>query len=198
MNYPYGVHIAVAKVDRETGGVDDRALSRRLRRRPRGQSDAGRGPDRRRLRAGARRRAARGVPLRRARRAAVGQFRRLPDADRARGAAARRAHHRGCAEPAQSARPEGRGRGRRQRGRRRHRGRDRRRDRHSGRDHAAAGDAAAAAREHSLRSETRAAESVVGACDLANHTDRKLRCAATSPARSAMRPCHCNWPFSST
>ena len=56
----------------ETGAVDDRALPRRLRRRPGGQSDADRRPDRRRLRAGHRRRAARGVPLRRARRAAVG------------------------------------------------------------------------------------------------------------------------------
>ena len=30
MNYPYGVHIAVVRVDRETGGVDGRALSGRL------------------------------------------------------------------------------------------------------------------------------------------------------------------------
>ena len=30
MNYPYGVHIAVAKVDRDTGGGDDRALRRGL------------------------------------------------------------------------------------------------------------------------------------------------------------------------
>ncbi len=87
MNYPYGVHIAVLRVDRHTGARCDRALSRRLRCRPGGQSDAGRRPDRRRFCSGARRRAVRGVRLRRARRAAVGQLRRLPDADRARGAA---------------------------------------------------------------------------------------------------------------
>ena len=46
---------------------------------------------------------------------------------------------------------EGRGRGRRQRGRRGDRLGDRRRDRHSGRDHAAAGDAAAAARHPQAR-----------------------------------------------
>ena len=34
MNYPYGVHIAVIAVDRDTGAVDDRALPGRLRCRP--------------------------------------------------------------------------------------------------------------------------------------------------------------------
>ena len=50
--------------------------------------------------------------------------------------------------PAQSARHQGRGRKRRQRGRRRHRVRDRRRHRHSRRHHRAAGDAAAAESDH--------------------------------------------------
>ena len=58
-----------------------RALFHRLRHRPRHQPGAGRGPDRRRLRAGARRRAVRGVHLRRARRSAGRDLRRLPDAD---------------------------------------------------------------------------------------------------------------------
>src|SRR6266508_658464 len=31
-----------------------------------------------------------------------------------------------------------------------------------------------------------------------DHTESRLRCAATSLARSAMRPCHRNCPFSST
>ena len=60
---PHGLSLrralAVVRVDRDTGKVDGRALHGRLRRRPRRQSDAGRGPARRRLRAGARRRAAR-------------------------------------------------------------------------------------------------------------------------------------------
>ena len=73
MTYPYGVHVAVVRVDRETGGVADRALSRRLRRRARRQPDADRRPDRRRRGAGHRRRAARGVRLRRARPAARGR-----------------------------------------------------------------------------------------------------------------------------
>ena len=61
--YPYGIHFAVVKVDRETGGVHGRALCHRLRHRARHQSRAGEGPDRRRLRPGAGRRAARGVHL---------------------------------------------------------------------------------------------------------------------------------------
>ena len=147
MNYPYGVHVAVVRVDRETGGVTierylvaydvGRAVNPML---VEGQIAGGFAQglggalleeflydDR-------------GEPL-------VGQLRRLPDADRARGAVARRADHRGCAEPAQSARAEGRGRGRRQCGRRRDRLRHRRRHRRSGRDHATAGDAAAPARD---------------------------------------------------
>ena len=68
--YPYGNHLAVVKVDPDTGGVKVRALRHRLRHRPRHQSDAGQGPDRRRLRAGARRRADGGVHLQRARRSA--------------------------------------------------------------------------------------------------------------------------------
>ncbi len=95
-----------------------RALSHRLRHRQGGQSDAGRRPDRRRLRARDRRFAARGIPLRRARRAAGGEFRRLPHADGARDSGAADHHHRGRAEPAQSAGAQGRRRGRRQRGRR--------------------------------------------------------------------------------
>ena len=48
---------------------------------------------------------------------------------------ARGHHHRGCAEPAQSARPQGRRRSRHQRRRRRDRHRHRRRHRHARRDH---------------------------------------------------------------
>ena len=114
MNYPYGVHIAVVKVDRETGGGDDRALLIAY--------DVGRavnpmlveGQIAGGLAQGIGGALARGIPLRRARRAVVGQFRRLPDADRARGAGVRRADHRGCADPAQSARTERGGGGRRQ------------------------------------------------------------------------------------
>ena len=51
---------------------------------------------------------------------------------------------RGLSDAAQPARHQGRGRERRERRRRRHRVGDRRRHRHSGRDHAASGDAAAA------------------------------------------------------
>ena len=61
MAYPYGVHLAVVRVDRDTGAVAVERYLRRLRCRARGQSDAGRGPDRRRLRAGTGRRARRGV-----------------------------------------------------------------------------------------------------------------------------------------
>ena len=59
-----------------------RALRHRLRHRPSHQSDAGQGPDRRRLRAGPRRRAVRGIHLQRARRSARRHLRRLSDADR--------------------------------------------------------------------------------------------------------------------
>ena len=59
MTYPYGVHVAVVAIDRDTGARQRRALSDRLRRRPRRQSDADRRPARRRLRAGPRRRAVR-------------------------------------------------------------------------------------------------------------------------------------------
>ena len=30
MTYPYGVHVAVVRVDRDTGAIDDRALPHRL------------------------------------------------------------------------------------------------------------------------------------------------------------------------
>ena len=85
--YPYGSHVAVVKVDARHRRRRRRALRHRLRRRPRHQPDAGQGPDRRRLRPRAGRRADGGVPLQRERRSAVGDLRRLPDADGARDAA---------------------------------------------------------------------------------------------------------------
>src|SRR5262249_31150686 len=88
--------------------------------------------------------------LRRARRAANGHVRRLSATDRTRGAAGRRSHLRRRAEPAQSARPQGRGRRRRQRRRRRGGGRDRRGGRHAERANEAAGDAAEDARDFAL------------------------------------------------
>ena len=60
---------------------EGRALRHRLRHRPRHQPDAGEGPDRRRLRAGAGRRALRGVHLQRARRSARRDVCRLSAAD---------------------------------------------------------------------------------------------------------------------
>ena len=63
MSIPTACHIAVVRVDRETGGVAIERYLHRLRYRPRHQSGAGRGPDRRRLRAGSRRRAVRGIHL---------------------------------------------------------------------------------------------------------------------------------------
>ena len=62
MTYPVRrAHRASPGRSRNRGG-DGRALPRRLRYRPRDQPDDGRRPDRRRLRAGARRRAVRGIP----------------------------------------------------------------------------------------------------------------------------------------
>ena len=82
--YPYGNHLAVVKVDPDTGCVKvlryvvaydvGRALNPALVK----------GADRRRLRAGPRRRADGGVHLQRARRSAVLDLRRLSVADRAR------------------------------------------------------------------------------------------------------------------
>ena len=141
--YPYGSHVAVVRVDRETGGVRW-SVFHRLRYRPRHQSGAGRGPDRRRLRAGIRRRAVRGIHLQRTRRSACRHLRRLSAARRPRDAGARSAVARGLHHAAQSARHQGRRRKRHHRGRRRHRVGDRRRHRHSGRGDAASGDAAAA------------------------------------------------------
>ena len=97
---------------------DYRALCDRLRHRQGGQSETGGRTDCRRLGARHRRRAARGISLRRERRAAIGQLCRLSDADRARGAAGRHFRQRGRTEPAQSARLERRRRRRRQPGRR--------------------------------------------------------------------------------
>src|SRR5262249_37920804 len=161
MTYPYGVHVAVAKIDRETGGVTieryvlaydiGRAGSPML---IHGQL-AGRGRDgvgaaRRRVRAGNRGRTARGISLRRAGRAPVGQLRRLSHANCARSAGARRAPQRGCAVAAQRARLEGCRRGRRQRRWRGNRRGHRRRARHSRRDQPIARDAATAAGDHQL------------------------------------------------
>ena len=86
MVYPYGVHIAVARVDADTGGVTieryaiaydvGRAVNPML---VEGQIAGG-------LAQGLGGALLRGIPLRRGRRAAVGDLRRLSDADRARGA----------------------------------------------------------------------------------------------------------------
>ena len=89
MTYPYGVHIAVVRVDRDTGAVAveryfvaydvGRAVNPML---VEGQIAGG-------VAQGTRRRAVRGISLRRARRAAVRHLRRLPDADGARNSAGR-------------------------------------------------------------------------------------------------------------
>src|SRR5262249_14332137 len=147
MNYPYGVHVAVAKVDRETGGV---TIERYLL-----AYDVGRAVNPMLIEgqlAGGFAQGVGGALLeeflydgRGERRAAVGEFRRLPHADGARGAPARRADHAGRAVTAQSARPEGRGGGRRQRGRRGNCRGYRRCRRDPGRNYPPAGDAAEAA-----------------------------------------------------
>ena len=82
MNYPYGVHVAVVQVDRETGAVKvqrylvaydiGKAVNPML---VEGQIVGG-------VVQGLGGTLLRGVSLRRSRRAAVGHFRRLPDADR--------------------------------------------------------------------------------------------------------------------
>ncbi len=59
VTWSYAVHAAVVEVDAETGHVTHRELRHRARLRRGGQSDAGRGPDRRRRRAGHRRRVVR-------------------------------------------------------------------------------------------------------------------------------------------
>ncbi len=142
--YPYGIHFAVVRVDRETGGVAGRALRHRLRHRPRHQSRAGEGATARRLRPGARWRADGGVHLQRARRSAGDHVRRLSGADGARGAQGRDHAARGFYQPAQPARHQVGRRGRHHRRRRRDRFRHRRRHRHTGRGDADPGDAAAA------------------------------------------------------
>ena len=97
--YPYGSHVAVVRVDGETGGVTveryyiaydiGRAINPALVE----------GADRRRLRARARRRAVRGVHLQRARRSARRHLRRLSAAGGARDADARRTAHEDYATP---------------------------------------------------------------------------------------------------
>ena len=102
------------------------------------------GPDRRRLRAGAGRRAVRGVPLRRTRRAARDHLRRLSDAD------AHEVPRSTCCSPRTAPAPlnplgiKGAGEGGITARRRGDRLGHRRRHRHPGRDHPAAGHAAAA------------------------------------------------------
>ena len=123
--YPYGTHLAVVRVDRETGGVTIERYVIGYDVGPRHQPDAGRRPDRRRFRARARRCAVRRVFLQRARRSAGSHLRRLSAPDGARNAGGRGDSDPGGAEPAQSARHQGRGRERHHRRRRRHRVGDR-------------------------------------------------------------------------
>ncbi len=110
------------------------ALRGRLRHRPRRQPHARRRADLRRCRAGTRRGAAGGVPVRRPRPATGDIVHGLPLADRRRRAGDRRAPHRGRPVAAEPARCEGRRRGRDHRRRRRDRQRRRRRPRPSRRD----------------------------------------------------------------
>ena len=144
MVYPYGVHIAAVRVDADTGGVAveryaiaydiGKAVNPKL---VEGQIAGG---------------LAQGIggalleeflyddngePL-------SVSFRRLSDADGPRNPGACHPRHRGCAEPAQSARPQGRRRRRRQSGRRGDRVRHRRRASAPRRGDAIAGHAAAA------------------------------------------------------
>ena len=141
--YPYGSHVAVVRVDRDTGGVTveryciaydiGRAIN----------PATGARPDRRRLRARSRRRAVRGVHLQRARRSARRHLRRLSAPRHARDAGAGSAAARGLHHSAQSARHQGRRRKRHHRRRRRHRFGHRGRHRHPRRGARTAGDAAA-------------------------------------------------------
>ena len=75
--YPYGSHVAVVQRRPRDRRRHRRAVLHRLRHRPRHQSRAGAWPDRRRFRAGFRRRAVRGIHLQRTRRSAGGDLRRL-------------------------------------------------------------------------------------------------------------------------
>ena len=65
--YPFGAHIAVTEIDRETGEIDNSALRRRGRLRQHHQSAAGRRPGSRRHRAGSRTGALRACCVRRGR-----------------------------------------------------------------------------------------------------------------------------------
>ena len=81
----YAACVAEVEVDDETGEVDGRAVDPGLRRRPRDQPDARRGPDRRRRDDGARARPARGgVPVLPGDRAPRRRVRRLPRAGHSR------------------------------------------------------------------------------------------------------------------
>ena len=143
MTYPYGVHLAVVRVDRGSGATVveryvvaydiGKAVNPML---VEGQIAGG---------------VAQGIGgalfeeflYRLPRRAAVGQLRRLSDADGARNSADRGLDHRGRAEPAQSARAQRRRRRRRQSRRRRRGCCDRQRARHARRRDTASGHAAA-------------------------------------------------------
>ena len=144
MVYPYGAHVVQLAIDAETGGVTIERYLVGLRHRQGGQPDAGGGPDHGRHGARLRRRALRGISLQRGRRAAVGDLRRLSDADRARSAGRAGDGDRGRALPAQFAGGEGRRRRRHHAGGRGDRLGHRRRAREAGRGDAIAGDAAAA------------------------------------------------------
>ena len=136
--YPYGSHVAVVKVDAETGGVTveryvigydvGRAINPML---VRGQIVGGFTQGLGGALMEEFRYSENGDPLSR-------DLRRLSDADRARDAGRRDRAHRGLPDRPQSARHQGRRRKRHHRRRRRDRVRGRRRHRHAGRDHRAA------------------------------------------------------------
>ena len=111
MNYPYGVHFAQVKIDRETAGV---RIERYLVACDVGRAinpNADRRTACRRMRPGHRRRLAGRVRVRRARPAAGGKFRGLPDADLQRGTGGRDDDPGRRAEPPQSFGRQGRWRG---------------------------------------------------------------------------------------
>ena len=132
-------HVCTVEVDRAHRAGQDPALRRQRGLRRDDQPDGRRGPDRRRRRAGHRRRALRALRLRRRRQPADHDVHRLPAADRDRGADDRVRPHRDASRRL-AGRAQGHGRGRRHRLAARGRQRGRRRARAARRE----GDRAAA------------------------------------------------------
>src|ERR1700737_4634972 len=171
-----------------------------------GQSDVGRGAVGRWFCAGTGRRAVRGVSVRRTQRAAQRDLSRLPDANGAGSVVGGGADHRGCTEPAQPARHQGRRRRRDHSSGSGHRRRNRRGDRRFLRrdtapGHAAAREGAAARVAKPGQRMTGALLTLLNAPALAAYTASGLwgddtiyaiavRHARETPAAFTVRDCH--------